>query len=263
MGLFTKKENKPDKSRYCEYCGDKITFMKSGPILSDKFEICGNCANRISVGKSETLIHPKTLTLKMATDLLKQVDAFEEIFSPSATSPKIEVDFNNQLIRFGFGSTVTYRYLTFDNFLSYEHIEETTTHIVEADSKTNINPKTNQKIEKLIKNISLKINTNIPSTPYFFVVFYSSFTPKHTTESYLYDKQMKNIRQGKALLDSVLRHEPKSDSSPVQPSTVSESSEEKVVSAPSNIQLLRDYKSLLDDGIITQEEFDQKKKELL
>lgn len=31
----------------------------------------------------------------------------------------------------------------------------------------------------------------------------------------------------------------------------------------SNVEQLREYKSLLDDGIITQEEFDQKKKELL
>lgn len=30
-----------------------------------------------------------------------------------------------------------------------------------------------------------------------------------------------------------------------------------------NIQMLREYKQLLDEGILTQEEFDAKKKELL
>lgn len=86
------------------------------------------------------------------------------------------------------------------------------------------------------------------------------------TESYSYDNQTEQLRE---VEQPVTPAEPVApithvSTTPIEENKKAPVAEEKsVTETKERIELLREYKKLLDEGILTQEEFDAKKKELL
>lgn len=87
------------------------------------------------------------------------------------------------------------------------------------------------------------------------VVYISLINSKYKRSSLVYKSQVKLADQVIATLDTLLRN-----SSPEIPVPLEQ---DEPASETSPIEEIRKYKELIDEGILTQEEFDAKKKELL
>ena len=104
-----------------------------------------------------------------------------------------------------------------------------------------------RRIKKICNTLSIEMRFNDLSKP---VRILEYITKPTKTEGKTYEKAMQNLREAYDLLNYVI----------IQNEKHSETSAENRTSTADEI---RKYKVLLDDGIITQEEFEAKKKQLL
>lgn len=285
MGLFGKKDKtlegmKPEKVKFCEFCDKKFSFFNFKVTLRDQHYICTNCCRLINVGNDETMIRPNQVTYEDAQERFRILNEYYRKFSVTTSTPFIDFDFKNYVVRFN-GTSATH-YIDFNKILRYEVIEETSTQIIEeAPNANRPNAPKIQKVEEIVSLLKLKITTNISELPYFYIQYYRPSTPEYAKTSFQYKKKFEELTKSTNVLDRMMHNRVNYGQAPTQSYRTEQAATapvqpvaappvqpaQPIEPAPNNtettIKLLREFKSLLDDGIITQEEFDQKKKELL
>ncbi|GEM_PF-701053 len=110
---------------------------------------------------------------------------------------------------------------------------------------------TGQTSNSTCSNLQIKITLNNPSNPTHYFKLINKYTWKKTDS--FFQSRYKDAQDICSKLDLIIReNEQKANASSSENTTPSGPTEE-----------LRKYKALLDDGIITQEDFNQKKKQIL
>ena len=104
-----------------------------------------------------------------------------------------------------------------------------------------------KKIKKICKTLEIEMRFDSLNEPVRQLVYIDKTTK---TDSFIYEKAMQNLKEVYDILNYVV----------IQNKKCSEHPLEKQISPMDDI---RKYKALFDDGIITQEEFEMKKKQLL
>lgn len=109
---------------------------------------------------------------------------------------------------------------------------------------------TGHKNKSTCSSLKVKITTNDVQNPDLYITLLSKESRK---DSPMYNHAMRQAQEIISLLDIICGHRNSATSTAGEPGP-------KQISGASEI---REYKALLDDGIITQEEFDAKKKQIL
>ncbi len=241
MGLFGKKE-------VCACCGGKIGALA---IKYHDGKICHDCVKNVGG------ITDSSFSISSTEEFLefkKYITERQEMDFP-VNNKKEPIEVNRQLKLIHFPNQLG-RVFRFDELSSVEIIEDG-----ESVSKGGIGSAaaggllfggagavvgsvTGKKQKAMVNRISVRVNFNNRWIQTEEIVLLSTQTARN---SFMYRATIDNAHKLKQMLESC-----------AQPSNEAPAS-----NTASNADEIRKYKQLLDDGIISQEEFDAKKKQLL
>jgi hypothetical protein len=240
--------------RVCDICGEKFGFFSLGADLSDG-TICRKCLTQNGM---TSISNPKLHSLD---EVHQAIDVRKELikaFSPTKIiSIYLKIDENNQCFK------VSNDFFTFDNLLSYELLEdgETVTkgglgravagRVLFGDVGAIVGSVTGGKKSKgICKSMKLKITLKNALCDVIYISFITSETKEN---SFTYKSARDNAQKCISALEIILDSNKNRNDKTVQISSFVASSADEIAK----------FKNLLDDGVITQEEFDAKKKQLL
>lgn len=264
MGLFSSKETK--KRDTCLNCNKEIGFGKykisDGYICYDCYKLCGY--------SFKTPIAAKTLS-NIKNDIIKQEDYKKQLSEFTVTKrvgTLIEFDEEKRLwiIPDGFrGSKKKPRIYSFDDIVEYELLEDGNTITKGGLGRAVVGGVLfggvgaivggvtgGKKSNSVVNSLKIKITINDFQTP---AIFINLITTKTKSSSSVYKMAYEQAQQ----ILSVFAIIQKQNES-VQNDINNTESNNLTFSAADEILK---FKSLLDQGIITKEEFDEKKKQLL
>ena len=252
MGLFSKKET-------CSICKDELTKVK----LSDGY-ICLKCLK--DSGLFPTKKPLKTVTVSEAIDLVNKTTQNRkcvESFNPTKKIGNyIEFDDNKKqwLIPDGFARTkVNPKVYNYKDIIEFELLEDG-----ESITKGGLGRAVaggvllggvgaivggvtgNRKTNSIVNSLKIKITLNDINNPNVYISLIKIKTP---TNSSIYKKSYKFAQDILSVLSIIVEDNDKPKN--------------EVKNTSSDADEILKFKNLLDDGIITQEEFEKKKKMIL
>ncbi|WAW15416.1 DUF4428 domain-containing protein [Peptostreptococcus equinus] len=250
----------PDK--ICPVCGlNKPSFK----VIDGK--VCGDCISKATGYNPKAISNARnTMTIQSVKDKISTVekmDSYDDIFNTSQSYGLLAFDFDNKVFRVstpvfrGFTKDTIHEYYKFSDILSYKVLEDGDEITSGGLGRATIGgiafggvgavvgavtskKKTKKEILSLDILINMK-NTNLPTikVPFLFM--------KTKARSRIYVEATENVQNCISVFERI---KDEIENTP-QPTNISSADE------------IRSFKALLDEGIITQEEFDLKKKELL
>lgn len=245
----------------CNICHCNLGLFSKNKRIRDGY-ICDDCLKRSGINKPKIEITIKDVRNALYGDLPEpQKKAVPKASSHNDKDNVIDKYFriNKAAHRFSFGSGADYKY---NQLVSYELLEDDETvttggngikravvgGILAGTAGAIVGASTAKNSPKQLANM-LKIKVVIdPDNQVRYVHFDVKGLAKDTAA---YRAAYKNAQQVMAMLGEVEQYNRRQNAKPA---------DEKAISIPEQI---KEYKSLLDCGAITQEEYDIKKKELL
>lgn len=252
MGLFSKKET-------CSICKDGLTKIK----LSDGY-ICGKCLKESGLFPIKKPL--KTVTIEEAINLINKNAENKECVKSFNPTKKIgvyiEFDDNKKqwLIPDGFaGKKINPKVYNYKDIIEFELLEDGET-ITKGGLGSAIaggvllggvgaivgGVTGKKKTNSIVNSLQIKITLNNMSNPNVYIKLIKS---KTKTNSFTYKTSYKLAQDILSVLSIIVEN--------------NEKSKNEVKNISSEVDEILKFKNLLDDGIITQEEFDKKKKIIL
>lgn len=247
MGLFRKA-----KSELCSVCGNNAGDKKlsDGLVCNDCLKKCGNFLSSHGLKKRSVENINKTITANENNNnllnLFKATKKFQKY---------LEVDENNKLWKLPYYRNVIFRY---DDIISFHLLENGQTITKGGLGRAIVGGAlfggvgaivggvTGKKTKQEINEYCIKIITKHFFYPQVFINFLT--TGKVKSNSILYKSYAQNAQSVLSMLSIIQNSVSEKNSSTTPSSTADE---------------ITKFKKLLDDGIITKDEFDKKKTQLL
>lgn len=244
----------------CMLCNGEagITAKK----IDGQNEICGICAEMCAFPRGTRLKLMDVNQVKDAYDKALQDRKLDDEFVASRSNSYIEIDDDEKLICF---PTTRTRYrapriYSFGDIIQFEVVENGETITSGGLGRAIFGGAIlgplgailggitgGKKTKGICEQLELRIDINDINYPTHTIYF---VTQKIKRKSFLFKQIAKELQETLSLMNYVAENATKADET--YPSATE-----------STANNLREFKALLDDGIITQEEFDRKKKELL
>ena len=255
--LFGKKE-------YCPYCGKKIGFLKIR--TKDGISVCNDCIAALDVDVNLVPLHPiESLSVRFQERVRNKVlfDSFVATSEIKAGLFYLRIDANQKLWYISQKKRPNNPNLfKFNELVKFELREDGDSVCGGGLGRALVGGAlfggfgaiagamtAGKKTRKMLSSLEIVITTAQPYRPTIRIDMLP-FGGKHKSGSMMYNKYMKDAQDVMSFLNSI-SHNAKHDKLP----------DAKKSSSPAD-EIIK-FKVLLDKGIITEEEFQQKKKELL
>ena len=254
----------------CEACGRKLGLMNGKVKLKDGY-ICSDCYKKLglSTADAKEIAKVGSMTLsELQSYAQRKGETYQEIENFKATSTVGQYakfdDENQKMILLSKGHIVTkpshYTLFRYDQIVDFELLEDGSTLAQGGIGRAAVGGllfggagaivgATTRKSKNVCTDLKVKITVKDYDNPAFYITLLSTETKK---DSYLYKTSVKEAQDILSKLQLIVNER---DSS----TAASEQNFSQISAADE----LRKFKSLLDDGIITQEEFEAEKKKLL
>lgn len=253
-----------EKQRICPICNKKLTLLKS--TLKDGIKVCAkHVVTEAGLFLKETIEQSTVEDIRERIELLKVTKEELQIEADNFTTTKvigtaIQFDDKNKkvLIPNLYGRDTIYNY---KDVVSYELLEddEVVTSgglgraaiggMLFGGAGAVVGAVTGRKNKGVCNSLGIKLTLNNMSQP---VVYIPFILTKTKTDSDAYKAAASQVQECLSVLQLICNQ---------QEAPASNSRNDNV--AGSAADEIKKFKELLDDGILTQEEFDAKKKELL
>ena len=237
MGIFS-------SNKTCPICGGEAKGLLKVKI-KDNIVLCSNCTSLISM--DDNLIrHQSVEDMKKHIEYRKQNQKLFDNFELTQEIHEIgyfRIDERNKLWYYTKYKNVKNPPLfRFDEIIDYSLKEECETIVKDGKAKS------------VIISMIISISLNNPYHSHLEI----ELLPKRSQieqESFIYKAHKKTSRKFISVLDRMTANSSKE--------YVPQNTATTIINTASGAQEIKQYKELLDEGIITQEEFDAKKKQLL
>lgn len=264
----------------CVLCNKRISFLNDfGAYEFKDGKVCNACFDKIQTDYHPGFTIPRGyVSLKLPTRHSSELNELvEEMLAEVLPDANYVVGFDDSYARFDdnlrkvampewvrpFELIEKYIVIDYDDIISYELIEDGGAVMSGGIGRAAIGglmfgglgaivgSNTGQTSNPVCSSLQIKVTLNNPSHPTHYLKLIHNDSYKKSER--LFQDRYQAAQDICAKLELIVReNEKNTNTSPQTTSSSTDPTEE-----------LRKYKALLDDGIITQEEFDQKKKQIL